>query len=75
MVLSGKEHQLCVKYAMVSPESRHTNAILWKQRVVFRSIYVYLRINKYMLGITNNDKEVIDLKEMGELHSRRFVGC
>ena len=69
MVLSGKEHQLLVKYAVVSTESRHTNVILWTQQVIFRSLYVYLGTNTYVLGVTNNDKEVIDLKEMGELHS------
>lgn len=60
---------------MISLESKHTNVILWTQWVIFRSIYVYLGTNTYMLGITNNDKEVIDLKEMGELHSGRSAEC
>lgn len=60
---------------MISLESRHTNVILWTQRVIFKSIYVYLGTNTYVLGITNNDKEAIDLKEMGELHSGRSAEC
>lgn len=43
---------------MISSESRHESNVIWPKQVMFRNL-------KYIYACNNNEKETINLKEIG----------
>lgn len=71
MSLLEEEHtrQLVVQCQTISPENMHTSNVMWTWQLIFRTVCVCVCTHTYMVhAITNSGKEVMNLKENGEVY-------